>query len=111
MSDELLGCPFCGGMAEIVTNRSPSPGWPYGAKAQCTNCHTFCLGLTVDAAEDGAAAAWNRRAPIAVTEAMVNAANIAYHSLPWNISVNSQEDIHWTRLRAALEAAMKALAP
>jgi hypothetical protein len=65
----LLPCPHCGGDATVMPVKSLMKIVEYQAVCQATGC---TMGIRSDT-RDGAAAGWNRRAPITITTAMVAA--------------------------------------
>lgn len=86
---DLLPCPFCGGEACEALGMSGDKPWKY---AECIQCGSLAeLNY------------WNRRAPLAVDDAMVERAwNICTLGFPENGFVGVDK----LTLRAALEAAM-----
>ena len=57
MSEKLMGCPFCGGQAEILSRRFAVIGERYGVA--CTQCDCWCDYR--EETERAATIAWNTR--------------------------------------------------
>ncbi len=96
----LKPCPFCGGEA-VVDGKSDD------VRVRCTGCNTLGRSIGFDPDDDAdiedaerdAVAAWNRRAPVEITDAMVEAAERA-------LGQAGERPMRRAVLRAALRAAM-----
>ncbi len=110
MSRELLPCPFCGGDANFKTTPE---SWGYhsgSVEVRCRKCGGSCGSQDDYSARKKAAAAWNTRAPVSVTDEALRIAT-AKHWRYFNQSSGDAEYCEREAMRVALEAAIPHLSP
>lgn len=101
---DLLPCPFCGGKA-FAHPRTCDRNTPYREhdraypRARCSECDAQVDGKDWTGVET-AIAAWNRRAAPVVDDAMMHRAISAH------LATKKGAWTHYTRMRAALSAAL-----